>query len=76
MSKEPDWRKAYVESAENWKETENWEGLSPSPGQGSCYHRLPALTAAPRCFCSFFAYCEPRFRKTTLQQHGHAAGCP
>lgn len=54
MSKEPDWRKAYVESAENWKETENWEGLSPSPGQGSCYHRLPRSHCCPQMLLFLF----------------------
>jgi len=34
MSKEPDRRKAYAESAENWQEMEDWEALSPSLGQG------------------------------------------
>lgn len=47
MSKEPDWWKAYVESAEKWKDTEDWEARSPSPGQGSCYHRLPHCHGCP-----------------------------
>ena len=65
MSKEPDWRKAYAESAETWKETEDWEGLSPSLGQGSYY---PAVSAAPRRFCSFSLTRSPGTDRTLRQR--------
>lgn len=53
------WMKAYAGSAEKRKEMEDWEGRSPSVGQGSCCHSYPAVTTAPKCSRPFFSPWKP-----------------
>ena len=47
MSKEPDWRKAYVESAEKWKEMGGLGGTEPIPGTGLLLSQPTSLSLLP-----------------------------
>lgn len=61
MSKGPDWRQAllYSQSAENWKESGEREGPSPSAGQAPATTGYLAVPAAPGSGMLLFLFCFP-----------------